>query len=78
MPDRHHPDAVDLARARELEGKRTAYAAARIADHAERELVLLVRANQEPDDDAARDLLSEADTARRDRVALTKEHGLRR
>jgi hypothetical protein len=78
MPDRHEPDAADLARTRELEGKRTAYAAARIADHSERELVLLVRANQEPDDDEARDLLSEADTARRDRIALTEEHGLDR
>ena len=78
MADRYDRDPVDLARARELEGKRTAYAAARIADHAERELVMLVRANQEPDDDAARELVSKADTARLDRVALTEEHGLHR
>jgi hypothetical protein len=74
MADRIDPQR----RAVELEAKRTAYAAARIADHAERELVLLERAARAADEDVARELEYEAATAHRDSVALTEEHGLDR
>jgi hypothetical protein len=76
--DPDSPDSPDRRRAMELEAKRTTYAAARIADHAERERSLLKRAAGTADDDAARKLEYEAGTAHRDSVALTEEHGLDR
>jgi len=60
----------------EHEVKRIAFAAARAAEHAERELSLLVRATQAADDLAARELEYAADTAYRDFVAIREEHGL--
>jgi hypothetical protein len=62
----------------EHEAKRITFAAARAAEHAERELSLLVRATQTADDLAARELEYEADTAYRDFVAIQEEHGLNR
>ena len=56
--------------------RRITFAASRVADHAARELALLVRATQVPDDRHARELELEADVAYRDLVALTEEHGL--
>jgi len=64
--------------AAEHEAKRITFAAARAAEHAERELSLLVRATQTADDLAARELEYEADTAYRDFVAIKEEHGLDR
>jgi hypothetical protein len=69
-------DSEEIRRAVDLEAKRIAYAAARVADHAERELFLLDRATHARDHVAARELESEADIAYRDLVALTEEHGL--
>jgi len=71
MDDRFDPDATDTP-----DAKRVGYAAARIADHAARELFLLQRAARAADRDAARRLEYEAGTAHRDCVALTEEHGL--
>jgi hypothetical protein len=71
--DRAPDDALDL---KHLEAKRVGYAAARIANHAARELFLLERAAREADDDAASQLEYAAGTAHRDCVALTEEHGL--
>jgi hypothetical protein len=73
MADRFEKDPADS-----LEAKRVGYAAARIADHAERELFLLERARRAVDADAARRLEYEAGTAHRDSVALAEEHGLKR
>jgi hypothetical protein len=73
MDDRFDPDATDSP-----EAKRVGYAAARIADHAARELSLLHRAAKAADRDAARRLEYEAGTAHRDCVALTEEHELDR
>ena len=52
--------------------------AKRIAMHAARELALLEQAVSTPDDDMARALEVAADTAHRDLIALTQEHGLDR
>jgi len=71
MNDRFDPDATDSP-----DAKRVGYAAARIADHAARELFLLQRAAKAADRNAARRLEYEAGTAHRDCVALTEEHGL--
>ena len=71
MNDRFDPDATDSP-----DAKRVGYAAARIADHAARELFLLQRAAKAADRKAARQLEYEAGTAHRDCVALTEEHGL--
>lgn len=62
----------------EHEAKRITFAAARAAEHAERELSLLERATKALDDIVARELEYEADTAYRDFVAMRKEHGLDR
>jgi hypothetical protein len=58
--------------------RRITFAAARIADHAARELTLLERARRIQDETRARELEYEAGAAHRDSVALTEEHGLGR
>jgi hypothetical protein len=78
MADRSDRDPTEPLDLRNLEAKRLGYAAARIADHAARELFLLERAAKATDDDAVRRLEYEAGTAHRDCVALTEEHGLDR
>ena len=78
MADRSERDPRDPLDAGYLEAKRIGYATARIADHAQRELLLLERAAQIADDDVARELEYEAGTAHRDSVALKEEHGLDR
>jgi hypothetical protein len=60
------------------ETRRISFAAARIADHAERELELLDRARHAENERRARELEYRAGTAHRDSVALTEEHGLGR
>lgn len=60
------------------EARRIAFAAARVSQHANRELVLLDKATRTRDDDRARQLEWEADRAYRDVVALIEEHGLAR
>jgi hypothetical protein len=60
------------------EARRVAYAAERIAQHADRELVLLTRATEAESDITARRLELEADAAYRDFIALIEEHGLAR
>jgi hypothetical protein len=62
----------------DLEVRRITFAAARIADHAARELSLLDRARHVQDEMRARQLEYEAGAAHRDSVALTEEHGLGR
>jgi len=62
----------------DLDARRIAFAAQRVAAHAERELALLDRATRAKDDRRARQLELEADVAYRDVVALTEEHGLLR
>jgi hypothetical protein len=62
----------------EKEAKRIAFAAARIAEHADRELALLSRATEAESDVTARELEGEADSAYRDFIALIEEHGLAR
>ena len=69
--DPRGPDHVS-----DLDVRRITFAASRVADHAARELALLVRATQTGDDDRARELEYEADIAYRDLIALTEEHGL--
>jgi hypothetical protein len=76
MTDRSERDPRDPRDAGYLEAKRLGYAAARIADHAERELLLLERAAHTADQDVARELEYAAGTAHRDSIALTEEHGL--
>ena len=71
MADRFKPDAV-------AEQKRIAFATARIAQHADRELALLSRATIADSDVTARELEGEADAAYRDFIALIEEHGLAR
>jgi hypothetical protein len=78
MADRFDHEPADWLDAKHLEAKRLGYAAARIADHAARELFLLERAAKAADDEAASRLEYEAGTAHRDCVALTEEHGLHR
>jgi hypothetical protein len=62
--------------AHDPEARRVAFAAERAADLAERELALLTRATEASDDDVARELECDADTAYRNFIAITKEHGL--
>ena len=73
MAEPHEPE-----HAADLEVRRITYAAARIADHAERELSLLDRARHARDRTRARQLEFEAGAAHRDSIALTEEHGLDR
>ena len=73
-PDRKAHDAT-LA---ENDAKRIAFAARRVAEHADRELRLLTRATEAASDFRARQLESEADAAYRDFLALIEEHGLAR
>jgi hypothetical protein len=75
MADRFDRDAQEAA---EKEAKRIAFAAARVARHADRELSLLTRATEAASDRHARQLESEADAAYRDFIALIEEHGLAR
>jgi hypothetical protein len=74
MPDRFDQDAL-LA---ENDAKRITFAAARVAQHADRELALLTRASHATSDARARELECEADGAYRDFIALIEEHGLAR
>jgi len=60
----------------EKEAARVAFAASRIAAHADRELSLLTRAAHAESDLYAQVLECEADTAYRDFVAMIEEHGL--
>jgi hypothetical protein len=62
---------------RDREAARVAYAATRIAAHADRELTLLTRAAHADSDLVAQALEYEADGAYRDFVAMIEEHGLR-
>ncbi len=62
----------------EIEAKRIAFAAARIAEHAERELELLTKATEAASDARARQFEDEAHTAYRNFIALIEEHGLAR
>jgi hypothetical protein len=78
MADRFDHEPADWLDTEHLEAKRVGYAAARIADHAARERLLLERAAKAADDEAAGRLEYEAGTAHRDCVALTEEHGLHR
>ena len=78
MPDDFDIGPLEPGRAADSDVRRITFAAARVADHAARELALLVRATQVPDDRHARELELEADVAYRDLVALTEEHGLGR
>jgi hypothetical protein len=64
-------------RASDLEVRRISFAASRVADHAARELALLVRATQAGDDLLARELEYQADVAYRDLIAISEEHGLK-
>ena len=74
MADRFDRPAWDA----DNEARRIAYAAERIAQHADRELVLLTRATEAESDITARRLELEADAAYRDFIALIEEHGLAR
>ena len=58
------------------EAKRVAFAATRIAEHADRELALLTRAADAPSDAHAQELEYAADVAYRDFIALIEEHDL--
>jgi hypothetical protein len=73
-----HYDPREPEHAADMEVRRITFAAARIADHAERELALLKRARVVGDIARARELEYEAGTAHRDSIALTEEHGLGR
>jgi hypothetical protein len=61
-----------------IEARRITYAAARVANHAARELTLLERATRVHDDEAAREFARAADAARSYCVAISEEHGLQR
>ncbi len=74
MPDRSDNRGEPADR----EARRIAFAAQRIAQHADRELVLLTRATEAENDTNARRLEIEADDAYRDFIALIEEHGLTR
>ena len=83
MPDRSERDPRNPLRpAHELqamplaERRRVAFAAARVAAHADRELYFLDLAVRAPDDDSARRLELYADAAYRDAVAMAIEHDL--
>jgi hypothetical protein len=71
-------DPREPEHAADAEVRRITFAAARIADHAARELSLLERARRVQDEARARQLEYEAGTAHRDSIALTEEHGLGR
>ena len=71
MPDRFDREA-------DPEARRVAFAAERVAQHADRELALLVDATQTASAARARELEAEAAAAYRDFIALIKEHGLER
>ena len=62
----------------EAEKRRIAYAAERVAAHAERELRLLERATLTKDEECSRALQDEAETAYYDFVAMKEEHDLGR
>ena len=66
------------ARLAENDAKRITFAAARVAQHADRELALLTQATLTTNDARARELEYEADAAYRDFIALIEEHGLGR
>jgi hypothetical protein len=76
MAEPHDPREPEHAADPEV--RRITFAAARIADHAARELSLLKRARRVQDEVRARELEYEAGTAHRDSLALTEEHGLGR
>ena len=76
MSEPHDPREPEHAA--DLEVRRITFAAARIADHAARELSLLERARRVHDEIRARELECEAGAAHRDSIALTEEHGLGR
>jgi hypothetical protein len=76
MVDRHDPREPENVA--DADTRRITFAAARIADHAERELELLDRARHAGDARRARELEYRAGTAHRDSIALTEEHGLGR
>jgi hypothetical protein len=76
MPDGVDHDPFEPECTAALEEQRIRFAAARVADHAERELSLLERATQVQDDRRARELEYQADVAYRDCIAITEEHGL--
>jgi hypothetical protein len=76
MADRYDRKAQESLA--ENEAKRIAFAAARVAQHADRELALLTRATEAASDERARQLETEADAAYRDFIALIEEHGLAR
>jgi hypothetical protein len=76
MVDRHDPREPEHVA--DADTRRITFAAARIADHAERELELLDRARHAEDARRARELEYRAGTAHRDSIALTEEHGLGR
>ena len=78
MADRFDREAKEAAALAENEAKRIAFAAARVAAHADRELALLARATEAASDLRARQLEGEADAAYRDFIALIEEHGLAR
>ena len=59
-----------------MEARRIAFAAARIAEHADRELSLLTRATEAESDRRARELECAAHAAYQDFIALIEEHGL--
>jgi len=69
-------EADDAATAAEREAHRIAFAAARVAEHADRELRLLTRATEALTEARAQRLEYEADAAYRDFIALIEEHGL--
>jgi hypothetical protein len=58
------------------EAARVAFAATRIAAHADRELALLTRAAHADSDTVAQELEYAADGAYRDFIAMIEEHGL--
>jgi hypothetical protein len=58
------------------EARRVAFAARRVAHHADRELALLTSAADAESDDRAQALEFEADRAYQDFVAMIEEHGL--
>lgn len=62
----------------EQEARRVAFAAEQVANHADRELALLIGATEAASEARARELENEAAAAYRDFIALIKEHGLER
>jgi hypothetical protein len=70
---KRRPDSIAT-----IEARRITFAAARVANHAARELTLLERATRVHDDEAAREFARAADAARSYCVAISEEHGLQR